>query len=81
MELDEFELLGAIVAIKTIAEGSGIRELRRLRKQYGPGNWRKKKGMATVRLLNGTIVEAEVHWYEAHGKGKRLMKIKRFLDE
>jgi hypothetical protein len=52
----------------------------RLRKQYGPGRWRKLKGIATVKLENGNIRKAEVHWYEAHGIGKRKMKIKRLFD-
>ena len=75
-----FEILGEIRGIETIAVGSAIRDLRRLRKQYGPGNWRKLKGTATVRLLDGTIRNAVIHWYEAHGIGKRKLKIKSFLD-
>jgi hypothetical protein len=65
--------------LKTIALGSGIRELARLRKFYGRGRWRKRKGVARVRLMDGEIVLAEVHWYEATGIGKREFKIKRFL--
>jgi hypothetical protein len=61
--------------------GKGIRELARLRKLFGAGKWRKMKGRALVKLANGTLVLAEVHWYEAHGKGKRLLKIKRFLED
>jgi len=75
-----FEILGEIQGIETIAVGSAIRDLNRLRKEYGPGNWRKLKGTATVRLLDGTIRNAEIHWYEAHGIGKRKLKIKSFLD-
>ena len=75
-----FEVLGTIQPIETIAVGKGIRELGRLRKWYGPGRWRKLKGIATVRLLDGTIRKAEVHWYEAHGIGARRLKIKKFLD-
>jgi hypothetical protein len=59
--------------------GSGIRELARLRKRYGRGRWRKRKGCAEVRLSDGTIIRAELHWYEATGIGKREFKIKRFL--
>ena len=76
----EFELLGAIRAVETIASGHGIHILARLVRLYGPGNWRKVKGIATVRLQDGTIAEAEVHWFEAHGIGKRRMKIKRLLE-
>ena len=75
-----FEVVGPIEGIETIAVGGAIRELSRLRKQYGAGRWRKQKGSATVRLLDGTIRKAEVHWYEAHGIGARRLKIKRFLD-
>jgi hypothetical protein len=75
-----FEIIGEITHIETIAAGSGIRDVERLRKQYGPGRWRKLKGVATVRLSNGRIRQAEVHWYEAHGIGKKRIKIKRFLD-
>lgn len=75
-----FEIIGEITGVETIAEGSGIRNLPRLRRYYGIGNWKKKKGFATVRLEDGTTVRAEVHWYEAHGFGKREIKIKYFLD-
>jgi hypothetical protein len=50
-----------------------------LRKTYGSGRWRKLKGIATISLNDGTICEAELHWYEAHGIGKKEIKIKRFL--
>ncbi len=65
--------------METIAIGSRIRDISRLRKQYGSGRWRKLKGMATVKLQNGHVRTAELHWYEAHGIGKKKMKIKRFL--
>ena len=74
-----FEIIGELTAVETIAAGSGIRELARLRKFYGRGRWRKRKGIARVRLTDGEIVLAEVHWYEATGIGKREFKIKRFL--
>jgi hypothetical protein len=77
----DFELLSEIRERQVIATGREIRELARLRKEFGPGRWRKMKGIATVELLDGTIAEAEVHWYEAHGQGSHLMKIKRFLDD
>ena len=74
-----FEIIGEISAVETIATGSGIRELARLRKRYGRGRWRKRKGVARVRVQVGEIVLAEVHWYEAAGIGKRELKIKRIL--
>jgi hypothetical protein len=75
-----FDILGEIVAIETFATGTSIRELPRLRKLYGKGRWRKRKGSADVRLPNGRIRRAEIHWYEASGIGKRELKIKRFGD-
>jgi hypothetical protein len=74
-----FEIIGEITDIERIAAGSSIRELARLRKQFGAGRWRKLKGLATVRLANGRIRKVELHWYEAHGIGKRKLKIKRYL--
>ena len=74
-----FEIIGEISAVETIATGSGIRELSRLCKRYGPGRWRKRKGVARVRLDGGDIILAEVHWYEATGIGKREFKIKHLL--
>jgi hypothetical protein len=76
-----FEIIGEITDIETIAVGSSIREVARLRKVYGAGRWRKLKGIAMIRLPDGTICEAEVHWYEAHGIGKKEIKIKRILWE
>jgi hypothetical protein len=75
----QFEIIGAILNAETIASGSGIRELARLRKVYGDGRWRKRKGVASVQLPDGAILGAELHWYEAHGIGKKEFKIKRFL--
>ena len=66
--------------IERIARGPSVRERARLRKQFGAGRWRKLKGVATVRLANGRIRTVELHWYEAHGIGKRKLKIKRYLD-
>ncbi len=76
----EFEIIGKISELETIAIGRSIRELPELRARFGRGRWRKRKGVASVRLSNGTIRLAEVHWYEAHGIGKVRMKIKRYLD-
>jgi hypothetical protein len=75
-----FEIVGDITHVETFAAGSSIREIARLRKRYGRGRWRKRKGIGTVRLEDGTIVRAELHWYEAHGIGRRGMKIKRIID-
>jgi len=66
--------------VETIAIGSGIRELARLRRRYGRGRWRKRKGTAQVELAGGAIRLAELHWYEAAGMGQREFKIKRYLD-
>ena len=76
----EFEILGAIQKVETIAAGQGIRELQSLRKSFGDGHWRKLKGEAMVKLPSGNSRRAELHWYEAHGIGRRKFKIKRFLD-
>jgi hypothetical protein len=75
-----FEIIGSITDTETIAAGPSIRELARLRKQFGSGRWRKRKGVATVRLSGGRIRRVELHWYEAHGLGKRKMKIKKYLE-
>ena len=75
-----FEVIGQIEQVETFATGSGIRELPRLRKIYGRGRWRKRKGVATVKLSDGTIRVAELHWYEATGIGRKELKLKRYLD-
>ena len=77
----EFEVVGKISEIETFAVGTAIRELPRLRRTYGSGRWRKCKGIALVRLVDGSVCQAEVHWYEAHGIGRKELKIKRFLDQ
>lgn len=77
----EIDLVTDIADIEAIAVGSSIREIERLRRLYGPGRWRKMKGMAVVRLPDGTVCTAEVHWYEAHGIGRKEPKIKRILSE
>lgn len=74
------KIVGPLRHSETFARGSGIRELQRLQRVYGPGNWRKRKGDATIKLSSGLVVDAEVHWYEATGIGKKEMKIKRILD-
>ncbi|MFZ5881978.1 MAG: hypothetical protein ACOY0R_21620 [Chloroflexota bacterium] len=74
-----FELIGEITEVETIAIRHSIREMARLEEQYGAGRWRKMKGVALVRLQNGQVRTAELHWYEAHGIGRRKMKVKRIL--
>ena len=77
----DFEIIGEVTNVVTIASGRGVRDRARLRRQYGRGRWRKLKGVANVRLIDGTIRLAEIHWYEAHGIGKREFKLKLpFLD-
>jgi len=76
----DFDVVGGLADIETIATGGGIRELPRLRRLYGKGRWRKMKGVARIRLKDGRIRLAELHWYEAHGIGKKEFKRKRFLD-
>ena len=75
-----FHSCGEIADVETIARGQGIRELSRLRRTYGRGNWRKRKGIARLRLSNGSVRTAEVHWYEAHGIGRKEIKRKRYVD-
>ena len=75
-----FEIIGEISDIERIARGTSVRERARLRKQFGAGSWRKLKGIATVKLANGRIQTVELHWYEAHGIGRKKFKIKRYLD-
>ena len=74
-----FRILSEITDVETIATGSGIREIARLRKRYGRGRWRKRKGVAEIELPCGEILSAELHWYEATGIGRREFKIKRLL--
>lgn len=74
------QIVSPLTGVETFARGSGICELPRLRKLYGKARWRKRKGFAYVRLPNGTIRKAEIHWYEASGIGKKEFKIKRFVD-
>ena len=75
-----FEIISEISEIEPIAVGSQIRDLKRLRKQFGRGRWRKLKGIADVKFESGRIRRVELHWYQAHGIGKKKIKIKRYLD-
>lgn len=77
----KLEVIGPITNVEVIAAGPGIRVLSYLRKAYGRGRWRKLKGTATVRLPNGAVRRVELHWYEAHGIGKRDLRIKYYVDE
>lgn len=74
-----FQILGHISQVETFASGSAIREIARLRRVFGRGRWRKRKGIARVRLPDGSIQLAEVHWYEAAGIGRKEFKIKHLL--
>ena len=77
----EFEVVGEITEVEVIAIGNSIRVLRDLSKRYGKGRWRKLKGIALVRLQpEGHIRRAEIHWFEAHGIGRKRIKIKAYLD-
>jgi hypothetical protein len=76
-----YEIIGEITVVEAIAVNYSIRGLARLQKMYGGKRWRKLKGVALVRLLDGTLHHAEIHWYEAHGVGKKEVKLKRILDE
>jgi hypothetical protein len=75
-----FEIIGEIESIETIAIGGRIKDIMRLRKKYGSAKWRKLKGVAKVRLQSKRICSAEIHWYEAHGIGRKKLKIKKLLD-
>ena len=77
----DFEIVSGILNIEIIAVGSQIRDLAYLQKVYGKGRWRKLKGIANVKLPNGRIRRLELHWYEAHGIGRKDIKIKRYLDQ
>jgi hypothetical protein len=79
MQADQVEIIGKVSQVEIIAVGQSIRELDRLQRKHGRGRWRKLKGMATVRLPDDTVCMAEIHWYEAHGIGKRDVKVKRIL--
>jgi hypothetical protein len=75
-----FDIIGEIETIETIVKGSAIRDLNRLQRAYGRGNWRKMKGIAHIRLSSGRVRLAEIHWYEDHGIGKKEIKRKQYLE-
>lgn len=80
MGLASFSIISEITSEEVIAVGNSIRDLPRLRKLYGDGRWRKMKGIATIQLRNGRVRKAELHWYEAHGIGRKEFKRKSYLD-
>ena len=75
----DFRILDPLSRVETIASGRGIREFKRLRRVYGPGRWRKRKGVARIQLPDGAVRLAELHWYEATGVGRKEYKIKTYL--
>ena len=75
----DYKLLSQIGNVEIIASGHGIRNLSRLNKIYGNANWRKLKGVARIQLEDGTVIDAELHWYEEHGIGRQELKIKRYM--
>ncbi len=81
MAVRRFEIISDVTEVEPIAVGRAIRDLARLRKRYGRGRWRKMKGVATIRLANGRVRRAELHWYEAHGIGRWEFKRKRYVPE
>lgn len=78
--MPDIRIVSAIHSMQQIAVGRSIRELDRLIRMHGPGRWRKMKGIARICLPDGTVITAEVHWYEAHGVGRREFKVKRLLE-
>ncbi len=78
--IEEFEIVSPLTSIEIIARGRGIHELAELQREFGGRNWRKLKGEAMIKLRNGKLYRAELHWYEGHGIGKRKIKVKRLLD-
>jgi hypothetical protein len=75
----EYRLVEEPSHVELVASGSGIREIRLLRRSFGGRNWRKLKGIARIELPSGTVRRAEVHWYECHGVGRKMMKVKKLL--
>ncbi|HUO44494.1 MAG TPA: hypothetical protein VMT94_06225 [Burkholderiales bacterium] len=77
----DFTIIGEIADVETFAAGRGIRDLRRLNRLWGRGKWRKRKGRATIKTSDGETWRVELHWYEAHGIGKRNFKVKRWIEQ
>jgi hypothetical protein len=78
--LGPFRLISQLESVETIAEGNAVRDLHRLNKAYGRAHWRKRKGIGMIELENGSIRRAELHWYEAHGLGRKELKFKHYVD-
>ena len=76
----DFEIIGEILALEIIATGRGVHARHALNRIYGRGHGRKMKGIGLVRNRAGVMQRAEIHWYEAHGIGRRDFKIKRYVD-
>lgn len=76
----DFEIVGEVTNVEKIAVNKSIHDLERLQKVYGKGRWRKLKGIARIQLPNGKIRMAELHWYEAHGIGRKEIRWKRYTD-
>ncbi len=76
-----FNIIGRIRNVEVIAAGTAIRERKRLWKVYGKGRWRKLKGIASIEFSDGTMCQAEIHWYKAHGIGAKEHKVKRIIGE
>jgi len=81
MDLTRFDIISPVTDIRTIAVNQGIHELENLRRLFGPGRWRKLAGFALLQFENGLTFRAEIHWYEAHGIGRRKMKVKTLLEQ
>jgi len=75
--VDVLDIVGAIVNAQTIASG-GYPRAAPVGEGVWQGHWRKKKGIARVRLGDGSIHTAEVHGYEAHGIGRKEARIEQF---
>lgn len=78
--MSSFEVLRFLSSVEVIAVGRSLRVIAGLRSRYGPARWRKLKGIAIIRSRSGLVRLAEVHWYEAHGIGKKEIKVKLYLD-
>ncbi len=76
----DFEIVGELVAVETIAWGTGVRIRHFLNQIYGRGDWRKRKGIALIRYADGQMARAEINWFEAHGMGRVLQKVIREID-
>jgi len=76
----DFELIGELENVETIARGTGVRIRHFLNQQYGRGDWRKRKGVGLVRYADGKVGRSEIHWFEAHGIGRVMQKVIREVE-